>query len=65
MYVCLCKGVTTSQIEGAVNSGAQSLADLQASLGVAENCGRCSDSAQQIIREMLEKSGNSLFYEVA
>ncbi len=65
MYVCLCKGVTTSQIEVAVNGGANSLADLQACLGVAENCGRCSDSAREILREVLEKSGNSLFHEVA
>lgn len=51
MYVCLCNGVTESQIRDAVSEGATSLLDLSSRLGVAMTCGRCADCARQVIQE--------------
>ncbi len=45
MYICICNGVTDTQIKEQVSAGAASLADLQASLGVATCCGCCADAA--------------------
>jgi bacterioferritin-associated ferredoxin len=53
MYVCLCNGVTESQIRTAVTDGARSLRELRADLGVASCCGKCADCAQQVLHETL------------
>lgn len=53
MYVCLCNGVTESQIRAAVSDGVRSLRELRADLGVASCCGKCADCAQQVIHETL------------
>jgi len=53
VYVCLCNGITESQIRDAISSGATSLLDLRSGLGVAASCGRCADCAQQVIQETL------------
>lgn len=55
MYVCLCKGVTCSQIRECVRQGeAQSLRDLSRSLGVATQCGKCGRCARALIDEERE-----------
>ena len=51
MYVCLCNGITDREIRSAVAQGARSLADLQASLGVATACGRCATCACSMMAE--------------
>ncbi|MFN0040787.1 MAG: bacterioferritin-associated ferredoxin [Burkholderiales bacterium] len=51
MYVCLCNGITDSQIRNAVNSGLRTLTELRGELGVATCCGRCADCAIDIISE--------------
>ncbi|HTT04137.1 MAG TPA: bacterioferritin-associated ferredoxin [Steroidobacteraceae bacterium] len=51
MYVCICRGVTDSQIRRAVDAGAASLSQLRQELAVAACCGRCAPMARQIIRE--------------
>ena len=53
MYICLCNGITDSQIRGAVCEGADSLGVLRICLGVASNCGRCAEFAQQVLQETL------------
>jgi len=45
MYICICNGVTDKQIKAEVSAGATTLADLQASLGVATCCGCCASAA--------------------
>lgn len=49
MYICICNAITDSQIKEAVANGATSLADLQFDLGVAINCGRCAESAIELL----------------
>ena len=51
MYVCVCNAITDREIRNAVSLGATSLADLQATLGVATNCGRCGDCARDVLAE--------------
>lgn len=51
MYVCICNGVTDKQIIKQAQSGASTLRDLQESLGVATNCGKCAKLACAILAE--------------
>ena len=52
MFVCICNGVTDSQIREALADGATSLEDLHDELGVASQCGSCSEHALSLIHEM-------------
>jgi bacterioferritin-associated ferredoxin len=55
MYVCLCKGITCGAIRSAVTEqGAASLRDLSRNLGVATQCGKCANSARQVLSEALD-----------
>lgn len=53
MYVCLCKGITDTQIRAAVRDGASSIAELRNTLGVASKCGKCGILARDIVRDSL------------
>ncbi len=66
MYVCLCKGITDTQIRAAVEDGATSLRDVRRSLGVASQCGKCGIMTRDILRESLVDSAEEqqLFYAV-
>ena len=59
MYICLCNGITESQIRDAVGGGARSLSELHLCLGVASCCGRCADCAQQVLHETLSSAQSS------
>jgi len=67
MYVCLCKGITDSQIRQAVADGHTSYSGLRKSLGLASQCGRCSVTAREIFREALppHPGMEALFYPAA
>ena len=68
MYVCICKGITDTQIRAAVQDGASSLRDVNSSLGVASQCGKCGIMAREIVRESLNdlaESNQQLFYAVS
>lgn len=52
MYVCICNPVTDAQVIQAIHSGCRSLDDLQAKLGVASMCGRCSEYAIGILERV-------------
>lgn len=51
MYVCLCKGITDTQIRDAAAEGCQSLRDLRSDLGVGSQCAKCVRQARAILRE--------------
>ena len=53
MFVCLCNGITDSQIRRAASDGITSLGALQDELGVASQCGQCSDTASAVLAETL------------
>ena len=60
MYVCLCKGVTDTQVRQAVEEGHDTMRKLNKTLGVGSQCGRCACFAKELIRET---KGNSLVSE--
>ncbi len=64
MYVCLCKGITDTQIRAAVEDGASSLREVRNTLGVASQCGKCGILTREIVRETLLNSSDDqqLFY---
>jgi bacterioferritin-associated ferredoxin len=51
MYVCLCKGITDTQIRSAIQDGATSFKDVRKTLGVASQCGKCGIMTREILRE--------------
>lgn len=67
MYVCICNGITDKQISAAVASGARSLQELRDELGVASQCGSCSDFAMSLIEDSQPAPviDDSLFYAPA
>lgn len=66
MYVCLCKGVTDSQIRDAVNGGAESFREVKNQLGAATGCGKCACDVRDLVKATLEGgSEDNMFYEVA
>lgn len=68
MYVCICKGITDTQIRAAVQDGASSLREVHNSLGVASQCGKCGITARDIVRESLidlAENNEQLFYAVS
>ncbi len=56
MYVCLCKAVTDRQIKEFVNGGAGSFEEVCKQLGVATQCGKCSQLAQNIVEATVKKN---------
>jgi bacterioferritin-associated ferredoxin len=49
MYICVCHAISDRQIREVVNRGAASLDEVQVHLPVASCCGRCEDSAREVI----------------
>ena len=64
MYVCICKGITDTQIRNAVDNGANSMRDLRESLGVSTQCGKCANLTKQIAREH-QSISQAQFYPAA
>ena len=52
MYICLCNGVTESDIRNCcAEESARSMRDLERCLGIGVNCGKCKLAAKQILNE--------------
>jgi len=49
MFICVCNAITERQVQEAVHSGAASLSDLEAQLGVGGCCGCCRDTASDYL----------------
>jgi len=67
MYVCLCKGITDTQIRAAVHDGANSIQELLNTLGVASQCGKCGILARDIVRDslgLINRDDEPLFHAV-
>lgn len=67
MFVCICNGITESQVREAIAGGAGSLEQLHHELGVASQCGSCSEHALSLIHEIQPRQNfdESLFHAVA
>jgi len=51
MYVCICNAVTDSEIEAAYDQGHQTLDQITEALGVGNCCGRCVDTAKDVLSQ--------------
>jgi bacterioferritin-associated ferredoxin len=56
VYICICNAVTDKAVAQCAKDGARSLEDLTAKLGVAAGCGRCSECALDLLREVCKAS---------
>ena len=54
MFVCLCKGVTDTQIKQSIKNGAESLRDVRRELHVATQCCKCLPQVREIVNDALE-----------
>lgn len=54
MYVCVCKAVNERMLEEAVSRGARSLGDLAHEFGLGQECGRCSETAESYLDQLLQ-----------
>ena len=61
MFVCICNAITDKQIREAARAGAKDLWALQEQLGVATNCGSCSQDALAIVEETHQASRPARF----
>ncbi|MCW8931601.1 MAG: (2Fe-2S)-binding protein [Gammaproteobacteria bacterium] len=52
MYVCLCKGITDTQIKAAITeNGFTKLSQLNKELGICGQCGKCAKETKRIMKE--------------
>jgi bacterioferritin-associated ferredoxin len=49
MYVCVCHGVTDSQIRRAAEEGVREVHELTMRLGLGSGCGSCMDQAAELL----------------
>ena len=68
MYVCLCKGVTESQLRQVVEAGATNLRQVRQQTGVASQCGKCTCHAREILLSTIQENSltpqESLCYQL-
>ena len=48
MYVCLCRGVTDTQIRAAVCEGTITVRGLRKQLGCTAQCGKCKPQVREL-----------------
>ncbi|WP_372863411.1 bacterioferritin-associated ferredoxin [Spongiibacter sp.] len=65
MYVCLCKGITDTQIRDAIDNGQSNFSALRRELDLASQCGKCGSLARSIFDDHLSNYDESLCYAVA
>lgn len=53
MYICICHGVTDSQIKEAINDGAHTMKSLSSELKVGTQCGQCNCCTKKILNNQL------------
>ncbi|CAG8999821.1 MAG: Bacterioferritin-associated ferredoxin [Candidatus Celerinatantimonas neptuna] len=63
MFVCLCQGITDTQIRQAVRQGQVTFSQIKRELNVAMQCGRCRKMTQHIINQEIEAQAD--YYEAA
>lgn len=60
MLVCICNGVSDSQIKQTLKDGASSFEEVHARLGVAGCCGECECYARSLVEQSLSEFEKSL-----
>ncbi|MFO1258579.1 MAG: (2Fe-2S)-binding protein [Gammaproteobacteria bacterium] len=60
MYVCLCRGVTDSEIKEAISQGTRTFQGLCQQLGVAQQCGKCDCEVKEMLLEFAPQEATQL-----
>lgn len=55
MYVCVCKAVSDKTIRQKVGEGLGSMRELKQCLGVGSQCGKCIQTAQQVLNQSIQE----------
>ncbi|QIZ78640.1 bacterioferritin-associated ferredoxin [Ferrimonas lipolytica] len=63
MYICVCFGVTDTQIKQAIENGATDLKALQAELNVGSQCGKCIRTTLEMMEQTKDLEPN--YYQAA
>ncbi|WP_371188610.1 bacterioferritin-associated ferredoxin [Thalassotalea maritima] len=53
MFVCICYAITENDIQQAVANGANSMQQLRSQLNVANQCGKCTQFAKQVLEQSI------------
>ncbi len=51
MYICICKAVTDSQLESAINQGKCTRRQLFDCFGVGGDCGKCNKDIRELVKQ--------------
>jgi bacterioferritin-associated ferredoxin len=52
MVVCVCNGITESEIRKYARGGVGTLSELASCAGVGAGCGRCRQAAEAVLKEL-------------
>jgi len=53
MYICICNAVTDKQIKAYVKQGVRNLRDLNKSICIGNQCGKCTCEVKKVIKSEL------------
>lgn len=59
MYVCLCHGVTDSEIRDAAVAGCEGMPELMMRTGCGSSCGCCVETASGLLEEVRAASAEA------
>ncbi len=51
MYICVCKAITDTQIQTAINDGMNTRKALHQCLGVGSDCGKCNRHVRELVNK--------------
>lgn len=60
MYVCICRGITDSQVANAVCQGAKCVKDVNKQVGVPVQCGKCCCYMKEVVAELVAQKEASV-----
>ena len=52
--ICYCKNVTVQDIKDAIDNGATNFKEVQEATKVATGCGRCRETAKEVVEDLLK-----------
>lgn len=59
MYVCLCAGVTDSEINRAIDDGCTTLKQLQQQTGAMTGCCKCCSACKELLLSRIKYEENN------
>lgn len=65
MLVCICHGISDTDIETAMQEGTSSLKELKARTGLGSCCGQCAPYAKELMNEKIAINQASQAFHLA